>query len=239
MTSVGQRIKIAREAAGLSQQDLAGLVGITQQTLAKLEKDPGRGTKHINKLARALGQDPLWLEDGVGEMRDGRALSQLPVSAPINSRGTELGMEMRPIRVVGAVQAGVWLPSVEWPIGDQFEMPLPVQIGYRGFPIQGLMVRGPSMDEVYPHGSILICVKFLDLGREPRSGERVVAIRLHHGECEATVKEFRIDRDGKARLWPRSSHPDFQAPIGLGEPSAESDELQVAFLVIGSYRPEM
>ena len=242
MTGIGQRIRRAREALGLSQKELAEAVGIKQQTLQKLETDADRGTKHINKLARELQQDAAWLEENIGEMRQPRpeGTRTLPVRRALPGRTLDPTLDLREIKVIGAVQAGVWLPTVEWPLEDQYEMPLPIQMGYRGFPVQGLMVRGPSMDEIYPHGSIVVCVKFIDLGRDPRSGERVVALRLRHGECEATVKEYRVDRDGKARLWPRSTHPDFQRPIAVDDPmDDDADELQIAYLVIGSYRPEI
>jgi phage repressor protein C with HTH and peptisase S24 domain len=70
MTGVGTRIKKAREALGLTQVALATAVGVSQQAVMELEAGRAKGTKHTAKFARALGQDPLWLETGDGRMRD-------------------------------------------------------------------------------------------------------------------------------------------------------------------------
>jgi phage repressor protein C with HTH and peptisase S24 domain len=70
MTGVGTRIKKAREALGLTQVVLAKAVGVSQQAVMELESGRAKGTKHTAKFARALGQDPLWLETGDGRMRE-------------------------------------------------------------------------------------------------------------------------------------------------------------------------
>lgn len=147
--------------------------------------------------------------------------------------------KLTPVPIIGAVQAGVWQDSVEWPPSEHYTLPMLIPTGFQGLTIRGLEVRGPSMDEIYPHGSVVVCAPFIELGRPPRSGERVVAIRTRAmGESEATIKEYRIDKDGKQRLWPRSTHPDFQAPIAIDAPRDEGEDLSITFLVIGSYRPE-
>jgi phage repressor protein C with HTH and peptisase S24 domain len=70
MSGVGTRIKKAREALGLTQVLLAKAVGVSQQAVMELEAGRAKGTKHTAKFARALGQDPLWLETGEGRMRE-------------------------------------------------------------------------------------------------------------------------------------------------------------------------
>jgi phage repressor protein C with HTH and peptisase S24 domain len=70
MPGVGTRIKKAREALGMTQVVLAKSVGISQQAVMELESGRAKGTKHGAKFARALGQDPLWLETGDGRMRE-------------------------------------------------------------------------------------------------------------------------------------------------------------------------
>jgi phage repressor protein C with HTH and peptisase S24 domain len=74
MSGVGTRIKRAREALGMTQVVLAKSVGVSQQAVMELESGRARGTKHTAKFARALGQDPMWIELGEGRMREpGRA----------------------------------------------------------------------------------------------------------------------------------------------------------------------
>ena len=70
MSGVGTRIRKAREVLNMTQVTLAGAVGISQQAVMELESGRAKGTKHTAKFARALGQDPLWLETGEGRMRE-------------------------------------------------------------------------------------------------------------------------------------------------------------------------
>lgn len=70
MSGVGTRIKKAREALNMTQVNLARAVGVSQQAVMELESGRAKGTKHTAKFARALGQDPLWLETGDGRMRE-------------------------------------------------------------------------------------------------------------------------------------------------------------------------
>lgn len=70
MSGVGTRIKKARESLRMTQVTLAKAVGVSQQAVMELEAGRAKGTKHSAKFARALGQDPLWLETGEGRMRE-------------------------------------------------------------------------------------------------------------------------------------------------------------------------
>jgi phage repressor protein C with HTH and peptisase S24 domain len=70
MSGVGTRIKKAREVLGMTQVTLAKAVGVSQQAVMELESGRAKGTKHTAKFARALGQEPLWLETGEGRMRE-------------------------------------------------------------------------------------------------------------------------------------------------------------------------
>lgn len=101
---------------------------------------------------------------------------------------------------------------------------------YRGLEPIALEVRGPSMNRVYPHSTIVICVAYIDLGREPVHGERVVVQRRRGDVVEASVKEYRRDGDGTPRLWPLSTHPEHQAPIR----AADGDEVLITHKVISA-----
>lgn len=87
MSGVGTRIKKARDALGMTQVVLAKAVGVSQQAVMELESGRAKGTKHCAKFARALGQDPLWLETGDGRMREAakakrQAKSEAPETLP-------------------------------------------------------------------------------------------------------------------------------------------------------------
>ncbi|WP_019102553.1 helix-turn-helix domain-containing protein [Chromobacterium haemolyticum] len=68
MTTIGERVRIARARIGWSQGRLASEVGITQPTVSDLERGDSDGTKHIVSIAKALGVRARWLETGEGEM---------------------------------------------------------------------------------------------------------------------------------------------------------------------------
>ena len=58
------RLKHARKEKGLSQESLAKLSGLSQPTIANLEKGKIKTTAYINKLAKALNVSSEWLEEG-------------------------------------------------------------------------------------------------------------------------------------------------------------------------------
>ncbi|MAZ39695.1 MAG: hypothetical protein CMF49_06205 [Legionellales bacterium] len=66
---IGKKIKMQRVSKGMSQSDLANCVGITQQTLQRLESGKAKTSRHIDKIASALGVDVDYLseEDAVYE----------------------------------------------------------------------------------------------------------------------------------------------------------------------------
>lgn len=95
------------------------------------------------------------------------------------------------------------------------------------------------MNELYPPGSVVVCVKYIDLGRDPEHEERVIVQRGVGGEFEATIKEIRQHPDGTWWLWPRSTDPNFQQPWQLTHDGDDwNDNLRVVAKVVGSYRPE-
>jgi transcriptional regulator with XRE-family HTH domain len=233
--SLGKQIKRWREERGMSQDDLALRVGVTQPTIAALESGKSRGTKHISKFARALGVsvDALESEESsksnLSTGKRGQNGSVSKKSAPDFSLSAK---PLSSIRVTGAVQAGAWREALEWDPADQYELPVALPEQYRNIPVFGFEVHGPSMEKVYKHGTVIMAVRYIDLGREPGERERVVAQRFKAHLVEASVKTFRRDASGVAHLWPESNHPAFQTPLDLDP--GEGEEVQVTHKVIGS-----
>lgn len=64
--SIGSRIKQARQAAGLSQADLAEAMGITRSACSQWESDQGTGPRRerLEMLASELGVTYEWLATG-------------------------------------------------------------------------------------------------------------------------------------------------------------------------------
>lgn len=67
MSDIGSRIKLAREAAALSQEALARAAGISLSTVSKYEqRQHGPSGTTAAALARVLGVSTDWLLTGVG-----------------------------------------------------------------------------------------------------------------------------------------------------------------------------
>ena len=64
--SIGSRIKQARQAAGISQAELAEAMGITRSACSQWESDLGTGPRRerLERLASELGVTYQWLATG-------------------------------------------------------------------------------------------------------------------------------------------------------------------------------
>lgn len=202
----------------------------------------------LAKLARILATPLSYFTDAVvfdaeqGELQPSLALSR--------------------VHVIGAVQGGAWVEAIEWDAGEWWDVTIPADDRFPGINRFGLLVRGDSMDKLYPEGTVVIVVRFNDLMRTPEPGEKVVVLRRSDsgGEFEATIKEYQVDAQGRRLLWPRSSDPNFQTPFILPDGdlaladgterlpkiarashishAAGEPDLMVAGLVVGMYRRE-
>lgn len=88
--SIGNRVRQARKAAGMTQQQLAKKAGIKQPTLSELETGESASSTLLPSIAAATGVSAYWLETGKGEMRSGAALSVVHVGAS-DQQGLPLG----------------------------------------------------------------------------------------------------------------------------------------------------
>ena len=138
------------------------------------------------------------------------------------------------ISVIGTVEAGAWREAALFEGGaNMYDISIPpnLAVGVKKFALE---VRGQSMNKVYPEGTILICIKAIEAGREPKENERVIVERTRNGFVEVTVKQWR-----EAKLWPESTDPAHQEPLEIASVSELShEEVRVIGYVIGSYRPE-
>lgn len=67
METLSERLKIAREKAGLSQAQVADMVGLSQQSIAKIERGETQQPRKIHELAKAVGVTQKWLLLGIEE----------------------------------------------------------------------------------------------------------------------------------------------------------------------------
>ena len=199
---------------GKTQAGLAAALHVDKSAVTKII-DGGRGVKvdEVTVIARFVelpyAEVARLLTDGASQ----------PFSAPSPHPAAPIPGGFQPVPVSqvsvhGEVEAGVWREAVEWPEAERFTVSF-LAGPYDHLPRFGLRVRGPSMDLIYPEGSVVVCVPYINLGRQPRSGERVVVERSRGGLVEATVKELEITAEGQCLLWPRSTHPRYQQPIAI------------------------
>lgn len=196
---MGDRIRQAREAVGLSQAELAERVAVSQPTVWEWENNQSQPKRfRVKRIAKALGRDSEWIERG---------------SVPSYQKLSEDGEE---VPVIGAVQAGAWMEAYQLPKEDWTYMTLPSDPRYPGIPRYGLKNEGPSMNKRLEPGGTWVFVRYEDIRQEPQAGQYVVAERVRRdGLVEATCKRLAADGAGKLWLWPESTDPRHQAPLAL------------------------
>lgn len=69
MSSLGDRLKSAREDRGVSQAGLAKAIGARQSSINDIEAGRIKTSTYLLKIANHLNVDPHWLETGVGSIR--------------------------------------------------------------------------------------------------------------------------------------------------------------------------
>lgn len=221
MSGAGERLRQARERAGYpSANAAADAMGVPKATYAQHENGiRGFPASKADRYARFFRVSAEWLLYGR------------------QTKGDEFVPLGPQLFVKAEVQAGVWkeawlLEQDEWEVfSGRADLKAPMKDRF------GLRVVGESMNEVYPHGSIVECVQYWQDYQIP-SGKRVVVQRTRmDGTFETTVKEL-IRNDGVEWLRPRSTNPAF-LPFRGDQPD-ESDivKVEIIAVVVGSYRPE-
>lgn len=201
---------------GWDQTELAEKLGTSQGTVSRWES--GKQKPEFDQLRALASIDGKSVDAFLGYAVQSRTGSIIPVT------------------VRGVLRAGAWVEALEWPPDEHFEILVPEDKRYAGLTHAAFRVDGPSMNKAYPDGSYVITVPYIEIQEEPQPGHRVICQRTRtDGLIEATVKELAIS-DGRRYLWPRSDHPDHQAPILLD--GSNGDEVVVTAKVVGSYRPE-
>ena len=65
MKTLAERLKIGREKAGMSQAQLAEKIGLSQQSVAKIENGETLQPRKIKEIAKVLGVSQKWLQLGI------------------------------------------------------------------------------------------------------------------------------------------------------------------------------
>ena len=220
MADLARKIRALRRQRGLTQKEFADQLGTDQSSVSRWESGSMPGFEHLVALAQMAGEEFNDFAFG----------------------GQDVYSHYREdVPVIGAVQAGQWVESIEWPADERFMISVPPDPRYPSLKRQGFLVRGTSINRVFPEGTILLCISSILAQRDPSPGEYVVVQkRGRDGLIEVTVKEFQLDDLGAPWLWPRSTDPAHQQPVQLPAPAEgdENDDIHIGGIVVASYRLE-
>lgn len=64
-----ERFRLALKMSGMSQSQLASIIGVSQPAIQKLVSGTTSSTRKAVQIAKALHVDPVWLTTGDGEMK--------------------------------------------------------------------------------------------------------------------------------------------------------------------------
>ena len=225
MPALSQKIRQVRKRMRLNQTDFANLIGVTQPTISRWEDDSSQTTpdfEFLAKISRHAGEDLI--KFALDEDDHPYVQSDLNMTVP----------------VVGALQAGAFIEAATWAPEQQFTIQVPTPKNWPGYTAEGFVVKGTSMNRLFPEDSVVFAIPTIANQLEPSNGDKVIVQRKDkEGLVEVTLKEFVIDRAGRRWLWPRSDDPEWQQPLLLVPPQDEDEEAEavVTGIVIGAYVP--
>jgi Predicted transcriptional regulator len=209
--NLSERIKAARKHAGLTQQQLAQLVGVAQTAISQLESGKAQRTTYIAEIAYACAVSSKWLALGEGEMQPTEGSSEIdlqetPPTTPNSALLGFLSSSMSPIAVVndGNENEAVLVPIIRdyYPGSDPAQIALSQKsnITYRFSKrmieklatgeVVCVSVSGSAMTPVLGNGSVVA----VDTGRTDIEDGKIYVIR-HSGQLR-TLFAYRIPGGG-------------------------------------------
>ena len=147
-------LREAREAQGLTQEQLAEMAGTTRMNIYRLEKRDGISRKWAEKLSPILN---VPIED---------LLLGKPASLQDQQELVRTNDQFTSIPIRGEVAAGLWREVDDMnqdlePLGFEMTIAIPDYPAELQF---GLRVRGESLNKIAPNGSTLHCLEFINGG---------------------------------------------------------------------------
>lgn len=147
MVSLGDRVRELRTEKGLSQDDLAKLVDVSQQAIDQLESGTTKRPRYLLGLARVFGVRPEWLQSGQGRKVGGQ---MVPVVGYVGAGAEVIGID--------DYEQGGGLDEIELPMSTSDDA-------------VAVIVRGASMYPAYNDGDMIFYDRIQEdptacLGRE-------------------------------------------------------------------------
>lgn len=160
INTFADRVRNRRTYLGMSQEGLAKASGVSQSTIAQIERGRNQGTKHILALARALGVTPEWLETGRG-----------PDVAKHISATADMGSKKGSSNVIGDLN-----PRGSDTLGEE-ELPHPTEDEFAFVPqldIAAACGNGRFEDHVVVKGGLAFKKSFLRDKGVPEHSARII-----------------------------------------------------------------
>jgi SOS-response transcriptional repressor LexA len=226
--TIPARLKVLRIRAGLSMAQVARSCGFARASSYQRYEDETKFTRPYlpREIAEKLAS--CFVGRGSPPIVEADVMALTGVSGVALSTGGKNG---RLVEVIAVVEAGAWREAVELSPDEREYFPLPPLPGYERTQVLGLRVRGSSMNQVFPEGSIVYFVRPEE--QPPVEGNFVVVARRRGELYETTLKELGRDSRGKQALLPRSSDPRHQSPLYPSKSGAE--KVEIIGVVIGKF----
>lgn len=180
--TISERLRAARDEAGLTQLEVATAAGVSQGTVANIESGLRQNPRELMAIAKAVNVQPEWLKSGRGHKRLDTSHNVTP--AP---------MGVRRVPLISYVQAGAWTEAVDnFNPGDAEDwLMTDLKLSKTAFALE---IKGDSMLPEFKPGDRVI----IDPEVVPIPGDFVAA---KNGKDEATFKKYRprgADESGNA-----------------------------------------
>jgi SOS-response transcriptional repressor LexA len=182
MAELGSRIRLVLSEKGLSQAQLARLVGVKQQTISYIcaIDSPASTSRYATKIAQVLGVNPSWLQSGEGGQHD--------PSVRIEVEGVEL--TVRRVPLVSSKDVPVLLQDGE-AFTKRAGLMTDANAGPRAFAVE---IEGDSMRPLFRPGDRVV----VDPDIQPEPGDFVVA----QVQGAVTFRKYRVREDEEFELVP-------------------------------------
>lgn len=199
MKTLGERIRYARKARGLVQQQVASHLGIARVNITQWEADQTKPeAKRLPELATLLGVTESWLLSRSGEdPQPTKAGKQADKSVSRIIPGQQL-ISPEKMPVYAAAQGGDGHVIVSFDAVDYVKRPAELESVRGGY---GLLVAGDSMVPAFRGGDMALVNPHLPPSRE----KNVILYHTppHGGDVEAIIKQLNgwNDREWHLQQW--------------------------------------
>jgi DNA-binding XRE family transcriptional regulator len=186
------RIRELAKQRAVTYADIAEAIDAHEQTIAKLANGLSRMNEDWQRKLAAYFNVPM------------AEIMEPPAHSPIEG--------LRAVAVSGRVGAGLNADAYNYPEDDQRNIYVPDDADYRSLTLYAREIDGESMNQIYPHRSVVVMSRMTQRPGEILTGKRYhVRFTRADGAVEETIKTLVKDSTGRYWLQPESDSPEYAA----------------------------